>query len=341
MIYQKKFRQSHGEGCGTPLSFVKWYNEKTEGVKEISVFLLFIDGVGLGDDAEYNPWVTEPTPHVRKWLSGFPLSRRAVGTHGQQVRLLATDACLGVPGLPQSATGQATIFTGRNAPEAMQMHMAGLPFKRLCNWVQEDNIYKQCRRRGWKATFANSYTEEYFKRPATKRGWISVTTAAIQSVPEPVRFLPDLLRGEAVYHDLTRWTLKHHLPEVEEITPEMAALHLLRLGESYDLVVHEFFLSDRAGHKHDPDLVRQVVETLDRFIGMILDSRQEGDTIVIVSDHGNMEDLRVRTHTMNPVPTMVIGDIGAIEEEKVALWNLCCITPLLLRLIERRKKGEN
>ncbi|MFC7439860.1 alkaline phosphatase family protein [Laceyella putida] len=301
---------------------------------------MFIDGVGLGDEAEYNPWVTEPTPHLRGCLSGFPLSRRAVGTHGE-VRLVATDACLGVEGLPQSATGQATIFTGRNASQAMDMHMAGLPFRRLRNWVQEDNIYKQFAQKGWKATFANCYTKEYFERPATKRGWISVTTAAIQSVPEPVRFLPDLLRGEAVYHDLTRRTLKMHSPEVEEITPELAAEHLIRLGESYDLVVHEFFLSDRAGHKHDPELVRWVIETLDRFVGAMIRLREKEDTIVIVSDHGNMEDLRVRTHTMNPVPTMVIGDIGAIGEERVAQWNLCCIAPLLGRLVERRKKGED
>jgi 2,3-bisphosphoglycerate-independent phosphoglycerate mutase len=69
--------------------------------------------------------------------------------------------------------------------------------------------------------------------------------------------------------------------------------------------------------------------------------RQRQDTIVLVSDHGNMEDLRVRTHTMNPVPTLVAGDIGAIEDGQVAEWNLCCIAPLLQRLVERRQKGES
>ncbi|MRG29108.1 hypothetical protein, partial [Laceyella tengchongensis] len=155
--------------------------------------MLFVDGVGLGDDAEYNPWVTEPTPHFRSWLSGLPLSRAAVGAHGKEVRLIATDTRLGVEGLPQSATGQAAIFTGRNAPQAMGMHMAGLPFRRLRDWVQEDNIYKQFVRKGWKATFANSYTQEYFERPATKRGWISVSTATMLSAQVPVRYLPELL----------------------------------------------------------------------------------------------------------------------------------------------------
>jgi 2,3-bisphosphoglycerate-independent phosphoglycerate mutase len=134
--------------------------------------------------------------------------------------------------------------------------------------------------------------------------------------------------------------LKEQLPEVDEITPETAAEHLTRLGHDHDLVVHEFFLSDRAGHKHDPELVRWVVETLDRFLGAMLRLRQHQDTIVLVSDHGNMEDLRVRTHTMNPVPTLVVGDVGAIEDGQVAEWNLCSIAPLLQRLVERRQKGE-
>ena len=29
--------------------------------------------------------------------------------------------------------------------------------------------------------------------------------------------------------------------------------------------------------------------------------------IIITSDHGNVEDLGVRTHTLNPVPTIFIG----------------------------------
>lgn len=85
----------------------------------MSVFLLFIDGVGLGECEDWNPWYREPTPHLEKRLGGTSLTREAVGRHSKNCLLLSTDAKLGVEGLPQSATGQATIFTGRNAPKAM------------------------------------------------------------------------------------------------------------------------------------------------------------------------------------------------------------------------------
>lgn len=77
----------------------------------MTVYLLFIDGVGLGEKASYNPWYTEPTPGIHNIL-GSPLVREAAGRVSTEVLLLSTDACLGVEGLPQSATGQATIFTG-------------------------------------------------------------------------------------------------------------------------------------------------------------------------------------------------------------------------------------
>lgn len=303
----------------------------------MAVILLFIDGVGLGEAAEYNPWVTYATPHLSRLLGDQPLTKQAVGEHGTDVRLLATDATLGVGGIPQSATGQATIFTGRNAPIAMGLHMSGLPFRRLREWVEQDNIYLQFERKGWRATFANSYTKEYFERPATKRGWISVTTATIRSSHEPMRDLSDLLAGNAVYHDLTRRTLRKYLPELEEITPEQAAVDLWHVAESAHLTVHEFFLSDLAGHKQDPELVAWVIEHYDRFLGELVKRKAPQDTIVLVSDHGNSEDLRVKTHTQNPVPTLIIGDREAVQDFPQSSWDLTCIVPLVHHLVERQK----
>lgn len=310
------------------------------GVDAIAVVLLFIDGVGLGDEASYNPWVTHPTPHLSHLLGGNSLCERAVGAYGTNVLLMKTDATLGVKGIPQSATGQAAIFTGRNAPAAMGCHMSGLPFRRLREWVEQDNIYRQFQRKGWRATFANSYTKEYFARPATRRGWVSVTTATIQSADEPLRDLSDLLAGRAVYHDLTRRTLKRYMPELEEILPEQAARDLWNIARDYHLVVHEFFLSDRAGHKQEPELVSWVIEIYDRFLGELVRLKEPHDTIVLVSDHGNSEDLRVQTHTTNPVPTLIIGDREAVEEKEKEKWDLTCIAPLLHRLVQRQTLGK-
>lgn len=301
----------------------------------ITVMMLFIDGVGLGDQASYNPWTTYDTPNIRQLLSGESLSKNAVGKHGDSVWLLETDAQLGVEGIPQSATGQATIFTGKNAPQFVGTHMSGFPLKRLREWVMKDNIYKQFERRGFRATFANSYTNDFFERPATKRGWISVSTAAILSSGQPLRMLPELLAGKAVFHDITRRALKRYQPEIDEIEPEEAAKHMWAIAEENDLVIHEFFLSDYAGHKQNDELMAWVIETYDRFLGELIRLKTDGDTLVLVSDHGNSEDMRTPMHTQNLVPTLVVGDVAVINEFDDKHWDLTMIVPLLTRLVER------
>lgn len=304
----------------------------------MAVLLLFIDGVGLGDEADYNPWYALPTPSIDALLSGKSLTMASVGQHGKDVHVLATDARLGVPGLPQSATGQATIFTGRNGPQFLQRHMSGLPFKRLRQFVREDNLYLQLERDGFRPTFANCYTEEYFERKATKRGWMSVSTVAIDSAAAPIRMTRELCENRGVFHDLTRTHLQTFRSDIPEISAEEAADHILNLLTDHDVVVQEFFLSDVAGHKQISGLMEWVACTYDRFLGHIAAHKRSDDTVILVSDHGNSEDMRVKTHTMNPVPTVLIGPAPPISEEELAGWDLTDIVPLIRRTVASSTK---
>lgn len=301
----------------------------------MAVLLLFIDGVGLGDEEDYNPWHVLPTPALNALFSGHSLTKAAVGRHGRDVHVIATDARLGIEGLPQSATGQATIFTGRNAPQFLQRHMSGWPFKRLRQFIREDNLYLQLERDGFRPTFANCYTEEYFQRKATKRGWMSVSTVAIDSAAAPIRMTHDLCKNRGVFHDFTREHLQRFRPDIPTITVEEAADHLLDLLADYDVVVQEFFLSDIAGHRQPPGLMEWVVETYDRLLGHIATKKRAADSVIVVSDHGNSEDLRVKTHTMNPVPTIIIGPMPPISEEELAKWDLTDIVPLIGTLVRK------
>jgi hypothetical protein len=101
------------------------------------VLLIFIDGLGLGADRECNPLVVIPTPGLRSYLAGASLSARSVGGQRGGAILLSLDACLGVEGLPQSATGQATLFTGVNAPAQLGYHLKGFPNKALKNCCKQ------------------------------------------------------------------------------------------------------------------------------------------------------------------------------------------------------------
>ena len=96
------------------------------------VLYVFVDGVGYGPAGERNPVCPEVCPTLCALMAGA-------------VRL---DACLGVPGLPQSATGQATLYTGVNAAQVMGRHKEGFPGPTLCRLLQEDNLFLAARRRG-------------------------------------------------------------------------------------------------------------------------------------------------------------------------------------------------
>ncbi|MDO9349413.1 MAG: hypothetical protein Q7T47_09010, partial [Anaerolineales bacterium] len=92
------------------------------------VFFLFLDGVGLGaDDPAVNPLVRAAMPNLQTLLAGRRMTKDAAPCENGRATLLALDANLGVPGLPQSATGQAVLLTGENVPAALGHHYGPKP----------------------------------------------------------------------------------------------------------------------------------------------------------------------------------------------------------------------
>ena len=71
---------------------------------------------------------------------------------------------------------------------------------------------------------------------------------------------------------------------------------------------------------------------LDRFLSALLRTATDaGLLVVLVSDHGNVEDMTVRGHTRNPVPLIAVGE-GA-EQVQAEAVSLVDVTPALLRVI--------
>lgn len=96
--------------------------------------MVFIDGFGLGNDEPYgNPFTTAEMPFIRHIMGGKNMTRSHVGEGIIRNNLVIkpTDACLGVAGIPQSATGQTVLFTGKNAAQMAGRHINGFPTIRL------------------------------------------------------------------------------------------------------------------------------------------------------------------------------------------------------------------
>ena len=87
--------------------------------------------------------------------------------------------------------------------------------------------------------------------------------------------------------------------DVPLLEPEEAGRRLARLVAAHDLVLFESFLTDLAGHGRLPQPTEEVLTLLDRFLGGLLETLPDEATLVLSSDHGNLEDSNTRAHTLN------------------------------------------
>ena len=271
-----------------------------------AVIFVFLDGLGLGPADETNPLWLAPMPNLRQLLGGPLVAGRNVDRPGLLFK--GIDALMGVPGLPHSATGQTALFTGVNAAQLLGRHLGAYPSGPLIEIVNEHNILKRATQRGYRATFANAYTPQYFQLVKERKRRHSATTLSVLAAGLPFRTLEDLKRGEAVYWDITNFYLAEYLhAPVPIIEPETAGHHLARLGRNHDLVLYESFLPDAVGHQKDPEIVLEILDLLDRFFAGLLEEVGPTATVVMSSDHGNLEEIGSRLHSTNPVPLLVVG----------------------------------
>ena len=264
------------------------------------VLLFFIDGLGIGTRGPHNPFdgLNDAQP-----LAIFQEQEPVIPFDGIVV---PTDACLGVEGRPQSASGQTTILTGVNAPQAIGAHKQGFPNRPLLDIIREHSIFLQLQHKGIESiTFANTYTQRFFER---RPRWISATTAAVEAAGLRFNVVADLRAGRAVYHDFTNAMLSERGEHAEMRTPDEAGRVLANIVRSHRFTLYEYFITDKIGHAQDYDEARRVLPMLAKFIRTLLRQLDLQDTTVILtSDHGNIEDLSVRNHTLNSVPTILWG----------------------------------
>jgi len=274
---------------------------------------LFIDGVGLRDAATDNPVNPEVCPALC----------RLIARHGKPI-----DATLGVAGPPQSATGQASMFTGRNCAEAMGRHCEGFPGPGLRKIVEEDNLFLRLKAMGKSVCFSDAYLVDTADELAARR-FKSVTTVMALTAPETVRTAEDLRRGRAIMQDLTRETIQDRWPDVPVIPPQRAAEHLAAIAREYDFTLFEFFQTDVAGHSMDYARACATLRTYDRFLASLVRFTEAmGATLVITSDHGNVEAMSERGHTLNPVPFVAFGPHE--RELRDAVSSLADVAPAIV-----------
>jgi hypothetical protein len=310
------------------------------------VIFVFVDGLGLGVEADpqnpvatasldllanFRPTSWTPPPDGGRPPSLPPVLRPGPLPYGGTVR--ATDPSLGVSGLPQSATGQTTILTGVNAAAVLSRHLYGYPTRTLQKILLEGSVLSRLVERGNTAVFANAFRPLFFELgDAVWTKGMSATTWANRAAGLPFRTMEDVAQGRAVYQDITHDSLGSRGVEVAPRAPEDAGRILAGIARAHDFTLFEFFQTDKAGHARDAEKAVRELEKLERFLAGVLGAFDpETTTLILTSDHGNVEDLSVRSHTHNPVPTLVFGaEANAVAER---LGTLEAFTPTFLEVL--------
>ncbi|HLP61233.1 MAG TPA: hypothetical protein VK186_20490 [Candidatus Deferrimicrobium sp.] len=318
------------------------------------LLFIFLDGVGIGESVAGNPFFAAQSAFLPFYMNGNE-PRLPDGTPVKPI-----DATLGVEGLPQSATGQTSLFTGANIPALLNGHKGSYPDKTMRQIIKSQNLLSRLRRKNLDARFINAYPfyGPFFTPPHVDiyedgsfhfsgefpvlfKKRISVTTCMnIVNRLSPFNET-DIICENAIYQDYSNLSLNRMLAEtpteklkhapLPEFSPEKAAEILFKASQKFDFLLYEYFLTDIFAHRHPFAERIELIRQLGRLIGKLISLLdRERDTLLITSDHGNLEDGATRTHTRNPVPLIVWGKWGPGLRESI--HSLVDVTPAIERI---------
>ena len=321
----------------------------------MKLLFIFLDGVGLGkDDPDVNPFVRASMPSLDDLLDGnkiiangyYPGTSNEMGLlQTKRASMLALDACLGIAGSPQSASGQASLMTGKNVAGTLGFHDGPKPNPEIMEILREGTLFSKINQHHRRATLLNAYPPRYFKAIETGYRLPGVIALSASYAGIQLKTMDDLNRGQAISTDFTAEGWRNHLglSDTPLLNPDQAGKRLVTLSGGYDLAFFEYWLTDVAGHQQDMQSACDLLKQFDGVLGSTVESwDDDAGLILITSDHGNLEDLTTRHHTRNDVPLILIGsqehrnwfinELTRVSQSRDIL-NLTDVSPTIINLI--------
>ena len=291
-----------------------------------SILLIFVDGLGIGENDPFkNPCAQAGIKFFNNFLSDnypkqLPYDGLAIGIN----------ATMGIEGLPQSATGQTALLTGINTAAILGRHLNGFPNEKLRRILAKDSILKHFSQNGCRAAFINTFRPPFFDyNPHDIISHLSVTSVANFYADLPFFNLDDLRAERSIYQEFTNQHLRDKGFDVPSFTPQKAGEILAVQSANYDFCLYEYFQTDIAGHSRDLNVALREIIKLEQFLDAVLANLCLTQTLVLLtSDHGNIEDISVKGHTLNPTMTIIWGPNK--ESFAKSFSQITDITPALL-----------
>jgi hypothetical protein len=228
------------------------------------------------------------------------------------------DARLGVAGLPQSGTGQTTLLTGVNAALAMGRHYGPWVSPSLQRILDGGTVLDRVRAALGTVRLANLYPRQYLE--SLESGKTRLNAIATAALGAGARLegadglgVSPLLRDPRGAVDMK---------QVETWARAFA-------NSDATVTIYDEWWSDHVGHDMNLTEGQMFAARLEVFCQTVLEARASDALLLVTSDHGNFEDLSIKTHTLNPVPLAAVG-AGALEFADVT--DLTGVAPALARV---------
>ncbi len=301
----------------------------------MSFYTIFWDGVGYGKpNPQENPFFSASLPTLSKLCNSALPSLENLHIHTEKLSTTPVDANLDIDGLPQSGTGQTSLFSGVNAAKIFGKHFGPYPPTQLHSIIKEKNLFQQLREQNKKSFFANAYPQKYFDYIFSSRGKIPTVAFSYLSAQYSLNTHKELSEQNAISGGCNNdhWKIMGY--DVPTITTFEAGKNFYGFGKKYDYVFFEYFFTDKAGHSQNMKEAIYALEIMDNFLeGIFSVFDEKNDTLIFISDHGNIEDLTTKSHTRNPVPLIVIGK--GKEYFSNAVKSLVDFTPAVVEFLTK------
>lgn len=314
----------------------------------MALLFVFFDGIGIAPVSQHNPFAHAAMPFIAQHLAaGLTSSSPSIVQHDKVYRCL--DACLETTGLPQSATGQSALLTGINAAQQMGRHYGPQPGPTLKSLLDTENIFARLVSHNKRLCLSNFYPQTYRQAIATGRRRPNAITYAAQRAGIKLRDEADYRHARAIAADLTGAHTQSLLSSSEgegnerykeEYTKGYIGAfamgqRLASIARAHDFTFFDGWITDIAGHRWGWSDCLELLQQLDSFLAGIF-SQAEDLTVLLTSDHGNLEDKSSKSHTYNPVPLLVwgvgaeyFGDCLSLLDVAPAIYRYFALSPSL------------
>ena len=294
-----------------------------------SIVFVFLDGVGIGPE-EDNPLAVAAMPFLDAVLDGVRPTARHPLIVTDRGAAFPVDACLGMAGRPQSATGQAALLTGRNVPGELGEHYGPKPNAGVRRVLDQGTVFSTLVGAGVSVASANAYPPSFFRGIQSGRRLLSAIPYALTAAGLPLHDVEAYTAEQAISGTITGrdWHRNAALRNVPVHEPAAAGRLVGALTQRARFVFFEHWVTDVLGHRRALRQAAPHFSLVDGFLEGLTASLDISQTLVMVgSDHGNVEESDHGRHTRNPALGLMWG--AGFAEYAKRINNLTDFRPLI------------